>query len=153
MLRRGVAHAPAGVPLKIRRKPVPGFREAFPILYAADVDRAVAFYRNAFGFEIGFRWPAEGPLEFAYLRLEPLGIGIGGRNGTPLHGGSPDDPRGGFELCLYTDDVDAAAARLRELGAPILVEPADQAWGERLLFTRDPDGTPIQVTMKLPATA
>jgi lactoylglutathione lyase len=125
------------------------FREAFPILYSADVERAVAFYRDAFGFEIGFRWPAEGPLEFAYLRLEPLGIGIGRAGDDALHGERTDAPRGGFELCLYTDDVDATAARLRELDAPILLEPADQPWGERLLYTRDPDGTPVQVTMKL----
>jgi catechol 2,3-dioxygenase-like lactoylglutathione lyase family enzyme len=44
---------------------VPTFRESFPTLYAADVDRTVAFYRDAFG----------------------------------------------FELYLYTDDVDSAAAR------------------------------------------
>jgi lactoylglutathione lyase len=127
---------------------VPTFREAFPILYAADVDRTVAFYRDAFGFEVGFRWPAEGPLAFAYLRLEPLGIAIGSAAGDTLHGDRADAPRGGFELCLYTDDVDAAAERLRTIGAPILLEPADQPWGERLLYTRDPDGTPVQVTME-----
>ena len=59
--------------------------------------------------------------------------------------GSP--PR--FELCIYADDVDRAAEELAAGGARILVPPADQPWGERLLYVEDPDGNPIQVTMRL----
>ncbi len=51
-------------------------REPFPIVYARDVDRSAAFYRDAFGFEESFRWPGDGPAKFVFLRLEPLGIGV-----------------------------------------------------------------------------
>jgi lactoylglutathione lyase len=129
------------------------FREAFPILYAEDVDRSIRFYCDLLGFEVVYRWPPEGEVEFAFLRLEPLGIGVVSRAAPErLLGRSPvsgSPPR--FELCVYADDVDRAAEALAEGGARILVPPADQPWGERLLYVEDPDGNPIQVTMRLEA--
>ena len=45
-----------------------------------------------------------------------------------------------FELCLHVDDVDAAVAALRAAGVPVLVEPADQPWGERMAYVRGSGG-------------
>ena len=127
------------------------FREAFPILYAEDVERSIRFYCDLLGFEVVYRWPAEGDVEFAFLRLDPLGIGIAAHSAPgELLGRSPvrgSPPR--FELCIYADDVDRAASELSAGGARLLVPPADQPWGERLLYVEDPDGNPIQVTMRL----
>ena len=114
-----------------------GFREAFPILYSDDVRGSVDFYCANFGFDVAYRWPPEGELEFAFLRLEPLGIGLLRR---------PPDKQGEFELCMYTDDIDAVAAELRLNGVEQVVPPTDQAWGERLAYFRDPDGNLIHVT-------
>ena len=121
----------------------PAFREAFPIILVDDVGRAIEFYVSTFGFEVTFRWPLEGRTEFAFLRLEPLGIGIGAR-------GAAEDDRGrDFALCLYTDDADAAAERLRAGGAEEVLPPTDQPWGERLTSFRDGDGHLIHVVARL----
>lgn len=95
------------------------FREAFPILYAEDVVRDVDFYRSALGFEIGYRWPADGEPEFVFLKLEPLGIGIAAR---------PPGERGEFAPWIYTDDVEDAAEGLLPAGAAEVAPPADRAW-------------------------
>ena len=125
------------------------FREPFPIVYAENVERSVAFYCEAFGFEVTFRWPVEGELEYAFLRLGETGIGVGRGSVVPGIGApGPEAPRR-FELCLYTDDVGAAAERLRTLGAHELMAPTDQPWGERLCYFEDPDGNPLHVTMRL----
>ena len=130
------------------------FHDAFPILYTEDVEGLARFYVEAFGFEQAFKWPAGGgEAEYVFLRLEPVGIGIGR---PPEHGeawGRPVPAGGadGVELCIYTDDVDAAAERLRELGARELAAPADQPWGERLTYFLDPDGRALHVTQ--PATS
>ena len=127
------------------------YREAFPIVYAEDVERSIRFYRDLFGFEVVYRWPPEGEPDFAFLRLEPLGIGLVSRSapeellGREPVTGSP--PR--FELCIYADDVDRAAEELVAGGARLLAPPADQPWGERLCYVEDPDGNPIQVTMRI----
>jgi catechol 2,3-dioxygenase-like lactoylglutathione lyase family enzyme len=34
------------------------FRDSFPILYVADVERSVRFYRDLLGFDVQFTWPA-----------------------------------------------------------------------------------------------
>jgi catechol 2,3-dioxygenase-like lactoylglutathione lyase family enzyme len=58
-------------------------------------------------------------------------IGIGA-------GGAADDDRFGF--WVYVENVDTALALLTAAGAPIVAEPEDQPWGERVARTRDPDG-------------
>jgi lactoylglutathione lyase len=131
------------------------FREAFPILYTEDVERLARFYVQAFGFEQSFRWPADGgEAEYAFLRLEPLGIGIGRppEQGDAWGRPVPGAGAAGVELCIYTDDVDAAAERLRELGARELAAPSDQPWGERLAYFLDPDGRPLHVAQTLTST-
>ncbi len=107
---------------------------AFPILYVRDVARAARFYEEAFGFEQTYRW------EDDYIAL---------RRGDSHLGLGRGDGRGGFELCIYVDDVDAAAERLRALGAVEVSAPADQPWDERLAYFDDPDGHRLHVTMKL----
>lgn len=112
------------------------FREPFPILLVDDVSRAVEFYGSVFGFEETYRWPAKGEAEFAFLKLDPLGIGVSKRRG------GEDEP---FVLALYADDVDQAAERLRAEGAEEVLAPADQEWGERMTSFRDLDGHLINV--------
>jgi predicted enzyme related to lactoylglutathione lyase len=118
---------------------VTAFREAFPIISVDDVDRAVEFYGSMFGFEQTYSFEEEGTKVFAFLRLDPLGIGIARR-------AAPDDPD--FALWLYTDDVDEAAGRLRAAGAQELLAPTDQPWGERMCTFRDADGTVLHVASK-----
>ena len=114
------------------------FREAFPIVAVEDVDRAVDFYCSTFGFETAFSFDDDGVTAFAFLQLEPLGIG--------LARSAPGDPP--FSLWIYADDVDEAAERLRAAGAEELQAPSDQEWGERMCTFRDADGTVIHVGMQ-----
>jgi lactoylglutathione lyase len=118
------------------------FREAFPILYVADVPRAIAFYEQVFGFEPTFRWEDEdsGQTTFAFLRLPPLGIGIAKRRAEAV---------GDFELCIYADDADTAADALRGAGATEVRPPQDEPWGERRAVYRDLDGHTLHVAQKL----
>jgi lactoylglutathione lyase len=117
------------------------FREAFPIIYVDDVETAARFYRDNLGFEQVYRFPPDGTPDFAFLRLEPLGIAVSKRRAE--HEGRE------FELCIYTDDVDAAAERLRAGGTEEVQPPTDQEWGERLAYFCDPDGHLLHVTAKL----
>jgi lactoylglutathione lyase len=112
---------------------VTNFREAFPIILVADVDQAIDFYSSTFGFDPTYTWQEEGRTVFAFLQLEPLGIGIAERAAS-------DDPERDFALWVYTDDVDGAAERLRAAGAEEVLPPTDQPWGERMCSFRDKDG-------------
>jgi catechol 2,3-dioxygenase-like lactoylglutathione lyase family enzyme len=107
-------------------------------LYVDDVARAIAFYTEAFGFHASYTWPDEGEPAFAFLRLDPLGIAVSQRRRE--HEGRE------FELCIYADNVDEAAARLRTAGADEVEPPTDRDWGERMAYFRDPDGHFLHVT-------
>lgn len=110
------------------------FRDAFPILHTADLERLAAFYCDALGFERGYRFPDAGPAAFLVVKLGELEIGL-----------TQSEEVGRTDLWLYTDDVDAEVARLREHGATVVDEPAEREWGERLASIRDPDGNLLHI--------
>jgi lactoylglutathione lyase len=124
---------------------MPAFREPFPILYVDDVAAAAERYVAALGFQHAFRFPEEGEPEFVFLKLEPLGIALSSRRGYPERFNRGRD----FELCVYTDDTDAAVEGLRACGFEEVRPPTDEPWGERMAYFRDPDGHLVHVTARL----
>ncbi len=114
------------------------YRDSFTILEVGDVPRSLAFYRDQLGFRVTFAFPSEEEPAFVSLELE---------DGSKLAIGGPKDPvePGSTAIWLYTDDVDAAFAELRNTGAPAIREPADQPWGERVASVADPDGYTVHI--------
>jgi lactoylglutathione lyase len=121
------------------------FREPFPILYVDDVAAAADRYVSTLGFDEVYRYPPDGDPNFVFLRLEAHGIALSSRAGYPKRFNAGHD----FELCIYTDNVDTAAADLRASGFEEVRPPTDEPWGERMAYFRDPDGHLLHVTAKL----
>ena len=117
------------------------FRDAFPILQAGDMDRLARFYVEAFGFEMGYRFPPDGAIEYVFLKLAPLGIGIA----READGMPPARQPAAFELWIYADDADAAVDRVIAAGATLLEPASDQPWGERVALVGDPEGNRIRI--------
>ena len=118
----------------------------FPMLSAQDMAASLAFYGGLLGGTESYRFPETDPV-FVALRLGDSEIGIGAVGGAPLHGQAQRPATGHrIELCVYVDDVDAAAEAARAAGAPVLLEPADQSWGERIAYVGDPDGNLVMLT-------
>jgi lactoylglutathione lyase len=44
------------------------------------------------------------------------------------------------------DDVDAMVERLRAAAVPVVLEPVDQPWGERVAYVSDPDENLVMLT-------
>ena len=103
---------------------------AFPIISARDLPAVCRFYEQL-GFSLTYQFPPEGAPQFVTMERGGSSIGIGAGGGT-------DEDRFGY--WVYVDDVDASLEALRAAGAPVVSEPEDQPWGERLARTRDPDG-------------
>ncbi len=125
------------------------YRNTFPIVYTADLSRSLAFYRDTLGFVETFRFPTDGQAQFVSLELsDKTGIALSGP-GESLHGRPIEPGAGGFELCVYVDDVDQAVAEVAQRGHEVLRGPADQPWGERMAYVADPDGNPIMICATL----
>jgi lactoylglutathione lyase len=127
------------------------YREAFPIIYTADLPAALAFYRDALGMTETFRFPPEGDPTFVSLTLaDNSGLALAGPSATPAFHGLPMRPGfNSFELCVYTDDVDKAVAHLRDAGYRVLYEPTDQPWNERMAYVADPDGNAVMICARI----
>jgi catechol 2,3-dioxygenase-like lactoylglutathione lyase family enzyme len=104
--------------------------DAFPIISVDEMLATQRFYQKL-GFRQAYRFPQEGDPEFVTMTRGSSTIGIGQRR-TPSEEG--------FGYWVYVDDVDRALTGLREGGAPVVGEPEDLPWGERVARTRDPAG-------------
>jgi lactoylglutathione lyase len=116
------------------------FDSVFPIISIPDMERALAFYRDLLDGTVAYQFPPDG--EAVYVAIDfgssHLGIGVDPDIGPPA-----DHPR--FVLWVYADDCDAAVDRLRQAGTPVVEEPTDQPWGERVARVHDPDGNVVIV--------
>jgi lactoylglutathione lyase len=121
-------------------------RRLFPMLSVADLAASIAFYRDLLGGAEVYRFPEDEPV-FVTLRLGESEIGIGAVSDAPLHG-RPQRPATGHrvELCVYVDDVDEVLAAARAARVEVVLEPADQPWGERVAYVADPDGNLVMLT-------
>jgi len=111
----------------------------------SDAEKSAAFYCDLLGFTRGdrFDFPDRGRVivfvSLGDVRLEFLQ----GPDGEP-HVAQPK-MLGFKHLCLQTDDVDAAAARLQAAGVKITTEPFDTQINSRIAFFEDPDGLMLEL--------
>jgi lactoylglutathione lyase len=119
----------------------------YAILFVADLERSVAFYRDVIG--LPFKLQGDGYVEFA---TQGTRFGLYDRNRLQELIGrevaSPNSPGG--EVVFLVGDVDAEAERLRAGGVAILMGPVDRAWGHRTLHLEDPDGFVVELAQEIP---
>jgi lactoylglutathione lyase len=122
-------------------------RVGYVILFVADLERSVAFYRDVLG--VPFKLQGDGYVEFA---TQGAKFGLYDRSRLEeLTGHAAEAPGSpGGEVVLLVEDVDAEAERLRAAGATILKGPVDRPWGHRTLHVEDPDGFVVELAVEIP---
>jgi catechol 2,3-dioxygenase-like lactoylglutathione lyase family enzyme len=116
-------------------------------ILVTDVARAVAFYRDVLGLPEVPRPPS---FDFpgAWLRVGPPAVGP-----TPADAeqtlhllGAPDaDPRGRRHVCLWVDDLTAAADHVGKHGVEVLWNTNYKIAGIDRFFVYDPDGNRVEL--------
>lgn len=103
-------------------------------LAAADPHAAGAFYQDLLGLEpvMDHGWIVTYAGQGS--QTPQLSLASEGGNGTPV----PD-------LSIEVDDVDEVHARARAAGYAITYGPADEPWGVRRFFMRDPLGRLVNI--------
>lgn len=103
-------------------------------IHTEAVDQARSFYRDIFGLDVlmDHGWIA------TYGSDEQMSVQISfasqGGSGTP----TPD-------LSIEVDDIEAALLRVAKMNIPLEYGPADEPWGVRRFYIRDPFGKLINV--------
>jgi catechol 2,3-dioxygenase-like lactoylglutathione lyase family enzyme len=107
-------------------------------VHADAVNRARSFYGDIFGLDLlmDHGWIA------TYGSDEQMTVQISfaseGGSGTPM----PD-------LSIEVDDLDAALLRVGKMKLPLEYGPADEPWGVRRFYIRDPFGKLVNVLQHL----
>jgi uncharacterized glyoxalase superfamily protein PhnB len=117
-----------------------------------DHEAALAFYRDALGFEVrqdvsweDARWLTVGPPgqpEFGIV-LNTVGVGRPPEDAESLKALLAKGSLAG--VVLQTDDVDATFESIRATGADVVQEPMDQPYGVRDCAFRDPAGNEVRI--------
>ena len=124
-------------------KPIPdGYHTATPYLRVRGADKAIDFYKKAFGAEEMVRMP--GPdgktIMHAELRIGDSPIMLG-EESKEMNALSPQTLGGnGSGVHLYVRDVDAFVAKAVAAGAKLAMPVADMFWGDRYGKLTDPFG-------------
>ncbi|MBA2514649.1 MAG: VOC family protein [Solirubrobacterales bacterium] len=122
---------------------------AFPVLYAKDVEGVAAFYVRL-GFVEHARLPGQdGSAGFIGLARDGVELGVTIEESPRLLAGVEPGPGPRHELFVYVEGVDEAIAALRESGTPVVSEPADMPWGERVGFVADPEGNLVSLAASI----
>lgn len=123
-------------------------------LLVDDHDKAIAFYRDALGFEVrndvsayGMRWVTIGAPSQpdVSIVLEPPAAdpGISAEDRKVLGDLLAKGLMRG--LNFTTNDLQGTFDRVQATGAEVLQEPMDQPWGARDCAFRDPSGNLIRI--------
>ena len=125
-------------------KPIPeGYHTLTPFLTVRDAERAIEFYKQAFGAELRGGGVAKGPdgkVMHAELKIGDSVIML--TDEYPEFGSRSPQSIGdsGMGLHIYLDNVDAAFDRAVKAGATVEMPVMDQFWGDRYGKLRDPFG-------------
>jgi lactoylglutathione lyase len=101
---------------------------------ASDTDKAIAFYEEILGLKV--------LMDLGWIRTYgssakmtlQLSVMSEGGSGTPV----PD-------MSIEVDDVEEALTRVRKAGIAIEYGPANEPWGVRRFFVRDPFGKLVNI--------
>jgi catechol 2,3-dioxygenase-like lactoylglutathione lyase family enzyme len=108
-----------------------------------DVDEAIGFYADHFGFESGHNAsPAFAEVLKGNLRL--LLAGPGSSAGRPMPDGRKPEPGGWNRIHFVVDDIDAEVERLRGEGVDFRNDIISGPGGRQILVD-DPSGNPIEI--------
>jgi uncharacterized protein len=99
-----------------------------------DPEAAVAFYRDLFGWEFEERTPAGSPGRYFVAQLR--GKDVAGVGSQPE--GAPPTPV--WNTYVWVESADEAAAKVKEAGGSVLMDPFDVSDAGRMAVLADPSG-------------
>jgi catechol 2,3-dioxygenase-like lactoylglutathione lyase family enzyme len=123
-------------------------RRAGAILAVVDVERSVAFYRDAIGFEVEALYddPPYATLALAATRLSLAEQGHPAEDRPGVEMRTTEDPaRADVVLVVEVTDARAEYERLGGLGVRFLADPFEPPWGGCRFFCVDPDGYLVEI--------
>lgn len=109
-------------------------KRVVPNIAAEDLGPAKAFYGDVLGMDVAMDLGWIVTFAAGTLAAPQVSVLAEGGSGTPV----PD-------ISVEVDDLDAALGRVRAAGLAVEYGPADEPWGVRRFFVRDPFGRLLNI--------
>ena len=128
-------------------QPIPeGYHALTPYLAVDDAERAIEFYKQAFGAtERGRMNAPDGKIAHAEIQIRDSMMMLS----DPFPQSATKSPKelGGTTtgIFIYVEDVDAAIQQAVDAGATLTMPPEDMFWGDRFGTVSDPFGHQWQI--------
>ena len=123
-------------------QPIPeGYHTLNPYLAVEDADKAIEFYKDAFGAQENVRMPGpDGKIAHAELQIGDSKLMLS--DPFPQSSVRPPAERGGptASIFMYVEDVDSMFEQAQKAGAQVTSELEDAFWGDRWGTLTDPFG-------------
>jgi PhnB protein len=123
-------------------KPIPeGYHTLAPYLAVENAAHAIDYYKTAFGAKERVLMEAPGGA-IGHAELEIGDSVVMLSDPFPQSSTKPPKELGGSSVSvfMYVEDVDAVVKQAVDAGATVLMEVADQFWGDRFGTVQDPFG-------------
>src|SRR5687767_9781473 len=107
-------------------------------LTVKDLQKSVAWYRDAVGFVVGREYERNGKVASVQMKAGSVEILLNQDDGAKGW-----DRKKGEGVGLYfttAQPVDDIAQRIKQAGTALETEPTDMPWGARAFRVKDPDG-------------
>ena len=117
-------------------------------MYVENVEAAIVFYENAFGFSRKFITSEK---DYGELSTGETTISFASKNlaAQNLKDGfitsSLEEKPFAIELGFITEDVAGTIQKAASFGAVVIKEPVQKPWGQIVAYVRDPEGFLIEI--------
>jgi lactoylglutathione lyase len=120
----------------------------YTILYVEEVEKAISFYENVFGFSRKFTTPdndyaelntGETTISFASKKLAAQNLKEG------FLESNLDNKPFAIELGFITNQVEELVQKAISFGAILVTEPTKKPWGQIVAYVRDLDGFLVEI--------
>jgi catechol 2,3-dioxygenase-like lactoylglutathione lyase family enzyme len=126
----------------MRRMPQETIRRAMPVLSTDDPAGTRAFYVDLLGFRVGME--QDGMVMLVSPSEPTTQVLVTWASDTAM-----DPAAAGIDMSIEVSDVDAAYAEAQSRGLEIIRPLADEPWGIRRFFVREPSGKTINIAQHL----
>jgi uncharacterized glyoxalase superfamily protein PhnB len=113
-------------------------------LTSTDLAKSLAWWRDVIGFHVQNEHERDGKVVAVSLVAGGVRLLLGQDDGAKGW-----DRKKGEGISMYittAQDVDELAARIKERGGTLDLEPTDMPWGPRAFRVSDPDGFKLTIT-------
>jgi len=123
------------------------FNDVTPNLVVSNVERSLAFYRDALGFAVSATVPENnGPFAFAWMQRDGVNVFLNSHQSVEEHANLASRAIGGTATLFITIEADDVTSGIDALFASIaprakvMMPLKDQFYGMREFGVEDPDG-------------